>query len=287
MKTTTIRIGYCQLECQPVDFDANLAKLVAGLEWAARERVAIVCFPECFLTGYWNREQPARRHAFAVDSAQMRAVLEQTKRCDTTCIVGFNERRGRSLYNTALVARAGRLLGTYSKCSAYMPFHKQGRDFPVFEHDGVKFGVVICSDGGYIEPTRILALKGARIIFAPHANYLAPQNLLAHFTHVRADHMARAVENGVWFVRSNNVITGRDPATKGYTGVGYGDSYIVDPHGEILIRSRRHQEDFIFADVDPRITDVAWKIGRSRWSAREFGQSLRKAAAQRPPPKPQ
>ena len=36
----------------------------------------------------------------------------------------------------------------------------------------MKFGVIICADGGYIEPARILALKGARIIFAPHYNYI-------------------------------------------------------------------------------------------------------------------
>ena len=44
--------------------------------------------------------------------------------------------------NTALVARRGRLLGTYSKCSAYMKYHKQGREFPVFTHRGTVFGVV-------------------------------------------------------------------------------------------------------------------------------------------------
>lgn len=279
---STYRIGHCQALCKPGDFEANLAKVVEGLERAARERVQILCFSECFLGGYYDREAAARRHAFAVDSPQVRRVLARTRRFNTTFIVGFNELRGRDLYNTALVARRGRLLGTYSKCSAYMPFHKQGREFPVFEHDGVRFGVVICSDGGYIEPTRILALKGARIIFAPHANYIAPQHLLAHFMHVRADHVARSVENGIWFVRGNNVIRGRDPATKGYAGVGYGDSYIIDPHGEMLVRSRRHLEDFIFADIDPRVTDTMWKIGHSRWSARELGELMLAAAAAKP-----
>ena len=108
------------------------------------------------------------------------------------------------------MVQKGHILGTYSKCSAYMPFHKQGREFPVFERSGVKFGVVICSDGGYIEPTRILALKGARIVFAPHFNYIGAKGLIGHFQHVRADHIARAVENDVWFVRGNNVVLGKE-----------------------------------------------------------------------------
>jgi len=273
-----MRIGHYQLECRAGDFAANLEKVIAGLERADAERVEIVSFPECFLTGYPDREEEARRHAFAVGSPQMREVLERTRRFEATFIVGFNETRGADLYNTALVACRGELLGTYSKCSAYMPFHKQGREFPVFERSGVKFGVVICSDGGYIEPARILALKGARIVFAPHYNYLKAADLIRHFQKVRADHTARAVENGIYFVRGNNVTRGRDSGIS-YEGVGYGDSYIVDPDGEILVRSRRHEEDFLFADVDPSVTDRAWGVGRSAFSAREFGQALLEAAA--------
>ncbi len=272
-----MRIGHCQLEAMTGDFDANLAKVVKGLERADKERVEVVCFPECFLTGYPDREEVVRKSAFAVDAPQMMKLLDRTAKFEATYIVGFNELRGKDLYNTAVVVQKGHVLGTYSKCSAYMKFHKQGREFPVFERDGVKFGVIICSDGGYVEPARILALKGARIIFAPHFNYIGAKNLIGHFMHVRADHTARAVENSVWFVRGNNVVLDKD-AGLSFDGVGYGDSYVVDPSGEILVRSRRHREDFIVADVDPAVTDKAWGVGKSLWSAREFHKHLLEAA---------
>ena len=201
-----MRIGHCQLESKTGDFEANLGKVVKGLERADKDRVEIVCFPECFLTGYPDREEVVRKSAFAVDSPQMMKLLDRTGRFEATYIVGFNELRGNDLYNTAVVVQKGHILGTYSKCSAYMKFHKQGREFPVFERGGVKFGVIICSDGGYIEPARILALKGARIVFAPHFNYIGAKGLINHFQKVRADHTARAVENDVWFVRGNNVV---------------------------------------------------------------------------------
>jgi predicted amidohydrolase len=274
-----MRIGHWQLESKVGDFEGNLAKVVTGLERADRERVEVVSFPECFLTGYPDTEERARNGAFAADAPQMLKVLDRTGRFEATCIVGFNELRGPDLYNTVLIAHKGHLLGTYSKCSAYQPFHKQGRDFPVFERGGVKFGVIICSDGGYIEPARILAVKGAKVIFAPHYNYIGKDSLLTHFQQVRADHVARAVENRVWFVRGNNVSLGKDEAISKYDGVGYGDSYVVDPHGEIVVRSRRHREDFIFVDVDPGMAqDNAWKVGRSLWSHREFGKLLADAA---------
>jgi predicted amidohydrolase len=243
--------------------------------------VEIVCFPECFLTGYPDTAELARKHAFTASSPQVLEVLHRTGRFDATFIVGFNELRGPDLYNTAMVVQKGHVLGTYSKCFAYMPFHKQGRDFPVFERAGVKFGVVICADGGYVEPSRILALKGARIIFSPHFNYIiGKEGLLQHFQHVRADHVARAVENHVFFVRGNNVVLDKDPAITRYDGVGYGDSYIVDPFGEIIVRSRRHQEDFIFADVDTTKKDTAWGVGRSRYSLRELHKQLLEAAGE-------
>ncbi len=273
-----MRIGHSQVDSQLGDFEGNLAAVVAGMERAEREHVEIVSFPECFLTGYPDTEELARRDAFSVDSTKLMRVLDATSRFEPALIVGFNELRGPDLYNTALVAHKGHLLGIYSKCSAYQKFHRQGREFPVFSHNGVTFGVVICSDGGYIEPTRLLALQGAKIVFAPHFNYIGKEGLIGHFMKVRADHTARAVENSVYFVRGNNVSLGREECLTNYDGVGYGDSYIIDPHGEILVRSRRHEEDFLFADTDPNITDKSWNVGRSMWSAREFGQQLLKLA---------
>lgn len=273
-----MRIGHCQLVSKLGDFDGNLAKVVEGLKRADRERVEVVSFPECFLTGYTDSAEKARQGAFALDSPSMMKVLEKTMGFEAMFIVGFNERRGDDLYNTAAVVHKGHVLGTYSKCSAYMAYHKQGREFPVFERGGVKFGVVICSDGGYIEPARLLALKGAKIVFAPHYNAIGAAGLIGHFMHVRADHVARAVESRVYFVRGNNVAPGVDPSFA-RESVAYGDSYVMDPFGEIVVRSRRGVEDFIFTDVDVAMTkDAAWGVGRSLWSAREFGKLMAEAA---------
>ncbi len=275
-----MRIGHWQLDSQLNDFDGNLAKVVNGLLRADQDRVEIVCFPECFLTGYPDDGEVAQKGAFTIDSPQIMKLLGETAAFEAAFIVGFNELRGADLFNTAIVVHKGHVLGHYSKCSAYMKFHKQGRTFPVFEHKGLKFGVVICSDGGYIEPARLLAIQGAKVIFSPHFNYITKEGLIGHFMKVRADHVARAVENSVYFVRGNNVSLGKEECLTKYDGVGYGDSYIVDPHGEIVVRSRRHQEDFLFADIDPSVIDRGWGVGRSLWSAREFGRMLMSLSAE-------
>lgn len=275
-----MRVAHCQYEPWCGDFEHNLARFEEGLARADRERVEAVSFPECFLTGYPDTEEAARSGAFPLDGEKMLRVLNVSSGHEALGIVGFNERRGTDLYNTVAVVHRGHLLGTYSKCAAYMPFHRQGRSFPVFEHHGVKFGVLICADGGYIEPARILALKGARVIFAPHFNAITAKGLLSHFEKVRSDHTARAIENSVHFIRGNNVILDakKSGITK-YDGVGYGDSYIIEPGGEILVRSRRHVEDFIFADLEVgKAPDQAWGLTKSAWSYREFGPLLAEAA---------
>ncbi|MCX5659433.1 MAG: carbon-nitrogen hydrolase family protein [Planctomycetota bacterium] len=274
-----MKIAHAQLICTPGDFDANFAKVKHGIARAREEGVEILSFPECFLTGYQDNAREARKHGFAADSKKMKAVLASTRRFGGVVVVGFNEHRGPRLYNTVVVARQGEVLGFYSKCAAYMPFHTQGRSFPVFDHKGLRFGVIICADGGYIEPSRILALKGARLIVAPHYNYIPKEGLLEHFQMVRADHIARAVENRVYFVRGNNVCVGKDPGMS-YDGVGYGDSYVIDPIGELLVRSRRHVEDFMAAEINadfPR--DKSWGVGRSAYSFREYGKFLLEAMA--------
>ncbi len=275
-----MRIAHCQFEPWCGEFDHNLLRFEEGLKRADAERADIVSFPECFLTGYPDTEEGARRGAFAADSEKMARVLDVTSRHEALAVLGFNEARGADLYNTAAVVHRGHLLGIYSKCAAYMKFHKQGRDFPVWEHKGVKFGVLICADGGYIEPARILALKGARLIIAPHFNAISAPGLLGHYLKVRADHTARAIENNIHFVRANNVVL--DPTKSGLTNgvtVGYGDSYIMDSTGEIVARSRRQVEDFIMADVDlSKSPDRSWGLTKSAWSFREFGPFLAEAA---------
>ena len=75
------------------------------LEQAERERVEIVSFPECFLTGYPDTEELVRWDAFAIDSAKLMQVLDATSRFEPVLFVGFDELRGADLYNTALDRR--------------------------------------------------------------------------------------------------------------------------------------------------------------------------------------
>lgn len=270
-----VRVGHYQCVCRQGDFEANLATVQKGLAQAVDAKLDIVSFPECFLTGYYAKGDDARAHAFTVDSLEMKRVLAVTADCDTVLLVGFNELRDDKLYNTVAVIERGKLLGRYSKALPYEGYFEPGREFTVFEKKGLKFGIVICSDGGYIEPTRILSLKGARLIFAPHFNFVSDP--LQHNMTVRSDHIARAVENGVYFLRANNVVAGTKLEGLRNEGFGYGDSYLLDPHGQIVAGAGLFHEHLMVyqLDLDQKYR-AAWN-SRSVKSGSELIEQLREA----------
>ncbi len=271
-------IGHYQCVCVADEFETNLATVCRGLELATARGVELVSFPETFLGGYWRSGARCREHAWPLDSAPTRRLLEATGGYPPMFMVGFNELRGDALYNTVVVVEQGRLVGHYSKAFPVMGYFTPGREFPVFEKSGHRFGVIICADGGYIEPARILALKGAEVIFAPHYNYIGAAGVLDHARTVRSDHVARAVENAVWFVRGNNVERGFQPSLED-EGVGYGDSYILDPSGSIVAAAGYHAETLIWAEIDFDRRYWGRRGVQSRQSARIFGEQLRQAAA--------
>lgn len=266
-----VRLGHFQCVCRQGDFEANLQTVMHGLELAADARVQILSFPESFLNGYFRQREDAEKHSFAIDSPTMRSVLERTSRFDMVFMVGFNERRGDRIANTVAVIERGKILGTYSKAFPGMYF-EPGRDFPIFEKHGLKFGLVICADGGYIEPTRILALKGAQVIFAPHFNFV--NDPLEHYQTVRSDHTARAVENGVYFVRGNNCTRDRQMAGLADDGHGYGESYVINPNGQIVAGAGLYDECLMVYTLDLNKKYRAGGTHRSRESARALLETL-------------
>ncbi len=260
-----VKIGHFQCVCRQGDFEANVQTLLRGLRQAQDAQLDIVSFPESLLTGYYAKEQDAYRHSFTIDSPQMQSVLQRTASFGSMFMVGFNERRNGRLSNTVAVIERGQLVGRYSKAMPVFGYFEPGRDFPVFTKKGLTFGVIICADGGFIEPARILTLKGARLIFAPHYNFVGDP--IQHYLMVRNDHVARAVENGVYFLRGNNVVTGRQLEGMGDAGFGYGDSYVLDPNGQTVAAAGLYQEYLMTYTLDMNMTHRNRPEWRSRKSA--------------------
>lgn len=89
-------------------------------------------------------------------------------------VLGFLERRASLLYNTAiLIDPDGDIIGKYSKthfAQGYEKnpdFYRAGDGYPVFDTPFGKVGILICYDRQLPEPARIMAVKGAQVLFVP------------------------------------------------------------------------------------------------------------------------
>ena len=89
-------------------------------------------------------------------------------------VLGFLEYRNAKLYNTAiLIDPEGDIIGRYSKTHFAEGYeikpedYTPGNEYPVFDTPFGKVGIIICYDRQLPEPARIMALKGAQILFVP------------------------------------------------------------------------------------------------------------------------
>ncbi len=137
------------------------------------------------------------------------------RRKNAYIVAGIYEREGAAIYNTAvLIDRSGKYAGKYRK--VYLPREEMeggltaGSEFPVFQTDFGKLGIMICWDVQYTDPARALALRGAELIVMP---IWGGNTALGK---------ARAIENHVFLASS---------------GYDY-PTYIMDPDGEILAEAR-------------------------------------------------
>ncbi len=243
------------------DPEAMLPAAAAMMERAANRNAGVVTFSELFLTPFFpNRLRSEFDHFFvSADGAVMDKLRSLSRQYGIATIWPFGERAVSGAYfNSALVCdERGEVLGIYRKTHipAYFPDEQEGGTgsyerlyftpgpaLPVFEWRGVRFGVQICYDRLFPEPSRVLALKGAEILFMPicYSTYSDPVHRAGIWD---VPLRARAYENGVYVVAANRV--GQEGTRR-----HLGRSMIVDPTGAIVVEAGTEDEDLVTAEID-------------------------------------
>jgi N-carbamoylputrescine amidase len=126
--------------------------------------------------------------------------------------------------------------------------------FPVFKTSYGKIGVQISWDNLFPEGSRILALKGADIVFAPTACAFKSQHIWQTVI------TANAIANGFFVMRVNRV--GSEESHD-----FYGMSFSADPEGEITGGPTGSSDGILLAEVDnDRIAEIRreWPIIKER-----------------------
>lgn len=193
----------------------NLQSMAEVLDEAGREKPDVVLltefFPERGVKGTaGERSEP-------IPGPTTDVLARKAREYNSYIIAGMLELDGGKTYDTAvLIDRQGRIAGKYRK--VHLPLAEvedgetPGDEYPVFDTDFGRIGILICWDFVFPETVRIMRLEGAEIVFLP----IAGDPSARHWDIVSR---ARALDNGVYLVAS----------------VGEGAaSRIVNPDGEVI-----------------------------------------------------
>ena len=209
------------------------------LEKAGKSGADIVCTPEFLNTVSLNQKKyKMEQVAEKLDHGPFSKMFAKIARKYSMYIVAsIVEKDQGYLYDTAvLYGRDGKLLGKYRK--THLAFGEildkgltAGDQYPVFETDFGRIGLLICYDLHFPEPARILSMKGVDMILVP--NYGDARSNYKLWKHIAP---VRAADNQCVIVSAVN-------SHKLY-------SVIVSRQGNILAREKNATGNVITADVD-------------------------------------
>ncbi len=219
----------------PVYYDAKatVEKMSANVVEAAAQGADLVVFPEGSLLGCRGCPECADLAgpcetclglAETVPGPSSDAMAALAREHDLYIVYGMAERDAQipsTLYNSAAVVGPEGVIGVYRKVHlGELPWVTEGVTYtpgtalPLFPTRFGPIGVQICYDFWFNpELTRLLALKGARLIVCPVGSFAAP----GRPDSMRASALARAQENLIHVVVSNS-IGGPGAADPGYSG---------------------------------------------------------------------
>ncbi|MGE5198416.1 MAG: nitrilase family protein [Rhodospirillaceae bacterium] len=286
-----IRVASVQFEHAAGDKAANFAKIRRFAREAAEQRVEILVFPECCITGYWFLRRLTRDGLVALAETvpggpSTSALLELSREYRMTIGAGLVEIDGAGLlHNTYVVAMPDGTWRLHRKIHAFESDDiVPGSAFTVFDTPhGCRVGVLICYDCNINENVRITALMGAEILLAPHqtggcasknphqmgviergvweARHSDPRAIEAELKGDKGRGWlmrwlpSRAHDNGMFVVFSNGVGVDDDE-------VRTGNAMILDPYGRVLAETWEAGDAMVVADLDARLLEHSTG---SRW----------------------
>jgi beta-ureidopropionase len=249
---------------------AMLEKHLPMIHEAGKKGVQILCLQEIFNGPYFCPGQDKRWYdaAEAVPGPTVERLRPIAAQYKMAMVIPVYEREMAGVYyNTAAVVDAdGSYLGKYRKnhipqTSGFWEkyFFRPGNlGYPTFQTRYAKIGVYICYDRHFPEGARALGLNGAEVVYNPSATVAGLSQYLW-----KLEQPAHAVANG-YFVGAINRVGTEAPWN---IGKFYGNSYFVDPRGQILACASEDKDELVVAELDLGLIEEVrrtWQFFRDR-----------------------
>jgi len=239
-----LKIAACQTPDIRADIDLAVNYIHNWTAKAEQSAADVVCFPECFVGGYYRDETEAEKVAINTDSAQFNDIKQSLAHLLPIIVFGLTERREANLYNAAIVLQRGKLIGRYAKQHLLNSeaFFEAGIEHPVFKVQGKIFGINICYDNQFPDSAAKMVQKGASAILCPSNNMLHYQRA-QEYKHLHNKMRAKlAVEHKCMYISAD--VTGeRDEQ------VSYGPTAAINPQGELVAQVPLGETGMICVDI--------------------------------------
>ncbi|WP_434776963.1 NAD+ synthase [Neisseria sp. Ec49-e6-T10] len=221
----------------------NTQAIIEAAKTAKAQGATILLTPELALSGY-PAEDLLFHEAFWQQIQAGLDLIEQID--DIVIVVGHPSRQQNQYHNSASVYFNGNRLGVYHKMllpneSVFdeVRYFEAGVNPLVFEHNQIRFGLIICEDIWHIEPAAEAVEQGAQILLCLNASpfYLNKEN--------------ERIQNVLYRIEENqvpliylNMVGGQDEL------IFDGASFAVNQDGVIAFEAEAFKEDIYYLQTE-------------------------------------
>ncbi len=256
-----MKIAIAQINCVVGDIAGNVTKIIASATQAKMQGATLLITPELSLCGYPPEDLLLRADFLEACDLALNKLSHALS--GITVIVGHPHQVGKNCFNAASILQNGEIFATYHKHA--LPNHSvfdekryftEGEKALIFEHQGVKIGVLICADVWESAPALMAKVAGAELLVVLNAS---PFHMDKHCTRLDILHQ-RVFETQLPIIYTN-MVGGQDEL------VFDGASFVLDAKSilthqlsafepELVVAEFNHTQPII-AKITPHLTQEA------------------------------
>lgn len=240
--TKMLKVAGIQMYSETKQVERNKMKAIELIKNAAKVGAKMICLPELWVTGYHLKKEDLPLLAEFPDGETVTTFRHLAEQLNIVLIVPFLEVEKNKQYHHYFISAAiidcdGSLRGIHRKSMLWGEeknlFTAGDKIYQVYKTLFGSIGILICYDIEFPEPARILALKGAELIFVPSVwSFQAEKRWDIQLP-------ARALDNTVFIFGVNT-----------YGNNACGKSKLIDPNGSILLEAPKDSEKILYQDID-------------------------------------
>ena len=253
-----VKVAICQMKVID-NKEQNIKKAIAMINKANEKGADLAILPEMFNCPY-ESEKFVEYSEVCDDSYTLKSISSIAKEKSIHVLAGSipekviaknDDKTQEYIYNTSFyIDDNGKILGSHRKmhlfdinikgkvCFKESNTLKAGNEVTVIDTPFGKIGIAICYDIRFIELSRLMTLKGAKILIFPGAF-----NLATGPAHWKLLFQSRAIDNQVFTIGVSSA------HNKESNYESYGHSIVCNPWGEAIAQAK-YDEELIIAEID-------------------------------------